>query len=328
MSFLMCDKVPVHPTLQNTAPSENKESRQDIVLDEHHVLGGIQEITAHYDGFILDMWGVIHDGVAVFPEVVDCLLRLREAGKKVIILSNAPRRSAEVAASAAVLGLPFNIYDSLFCSGEETWQALYDRQYNPASSDPWYARLTGSCLHLGPSRDYSIREGLLDHFTDRLDEAGFILCTGAKNPQDQLSTYQDFLNQAYIRSLPMICANPDLVVMRGFELELCAGGIADHYAALGGEVRYHGKPWPSVYKYCLQKFGTIPSTRILAIGDSMRTDVIGAQDMGLDVAFVPSGIHQLETGAIHGEDPDLVQLTKLFKNWGVTPRYSLPALRW
>ena len=284
--------------------------------------GGMAALADRFDGYILDLWGVLHDGVTAFPEALDCLGRLRRAGKRILILSNAPRRASEVAARCTELGLTAETYDLLMSSGEEAWRHLKERP------DEWYRGLGKRCYHLGPDRDFGMREGLDYRFVDDLGEADFILLTGALAQADTRETYAAFLDSALRRDLPMVCANPDYVVIRGGVEEICAGTIALAYEDLGGVVRYHGKPHAGIYRTCLGLFDGIPTERILAVGDSVRTDVVGAQAMGVPAVFVVAGIHEEKlkdpaTGAI-----DRDGLAALYRDEGGWPIAALPSFRW
>ena len=286
------------------------------------VLEGMAGLAPAFDGYIVDLWGVLHDGVRAFPRALDCLARLSAAGKRILILSNAPRRAVEVAERCAELGLTSATYDVLMSSGEDAWRHLAERP------DSWYRALGPRCYHLGPERDLGMREGLDYRFVDDLDEADFILNTGALDASDSRETYAAFLGSALARRLPMVCANPDYVVVRGGAMEICAGTIAHAYEEMGGEVRYHGKPYPGIYQTCLGLFDGIAPERILAVGDSIRTDVVGAQAMGLKAVFVVSGLHNdklvsAETGRLDGE-----RLAALCRAEGGVPLAVLPEFRW
>jgi HAD superfamily hydrolase (TIGR01459 family) len=286
------------------------------------VLSGMAALAADFDGYIIDLWGVLHDGVRAYPHGLDCLARLSAGGKRILILSNAPRRADEVARHCANMGLTPDTYDVLMSSGEDVWRHLAER------SDPWYRALGDRCYHLGPERDLGMREGLDYRFVDDLDEASFILNTGALGQGDSRETYRDFLEAALARKLPMICANPDYLVMRGSAMEICAGTIAHAYEEMGGEVRYHGKPYPGIYETCLDLFAGIAPDRILAVGDSIRTDVVGAQAMGLQAVFVVSGLHNDKlvnpaTGRLGGD-----RLAALCRAEGGVPLAVLPEFRW
>lgn len=257
---------------------------------EIRLIDRLGEIAPRYDGFILDLWGVLHDGIAPLPGAVECLAALKDSGKRIVLLSNAPRRAADVADRIARIGVPA-LYDHVMSSGEEAWQRLFRRD------DPFYAGLGRRCLHVGSERDMGIREGLALEFVESAAAADFILNTGPAGWDDRLEDYAPVLDAARARALPMVCANPDLVVMRGRTLHLCAGALAQRYEELGGRVRWHGKPDPAIYQTCLGLLGITNRARILAIGDSLRTDIAGAAGAGLDSLFVTGGIHAGEFGA-------------------------------
>jgi HAD superfamily hydrolase (TIGR01459 family) len=260
------------------------------------LLSGVAELAASYDGFILDLWGVVHDGLEPLPGALDCMAALVAAQKRIALLSNAPRRADDVVRRITKIGVPPDLYHHVMSSGEEAWQCLHDRD------DPFYARLGRHCLHIGSERDMEIRDGLDLDFVETPEAADFILNTGPAGWKDRVEDYEPILRRARFRQLPMVCANPDLVVNHGGDLALCAGALAQHYEAMGGFVRWHGKPYPSVYDTCLALVGVADRRRILAIGDSLRTDLAGAAAAGLDSLFVAGGIHAQEFGAV-GERP-------------------------
>lgn len=263
------------------------------------LIGGIRELAPRYDGFILDLWGVIHDGVAPMPGAIECLQALTGAGKRIALLSNAPRRAEDVIRRITPIGVPRGLYHHVMSSGEEAWQHLSRRH------DPFYAALGRHCLHIGSERDLEIREGLSLNFVDSAEKADFILNTGPAGWDDRIEDYEPLLRQALARNLPMVCANPDLVVMRGSRLHLCAGALAKWYEDAGGRVRWHGKPHRSVYDTCLGLLGIEDRSRILAVGDSLRTDIAGAAGAGLDSVLIAGGIHAEEFGAAGNRVPDL-----------------------
>ncbi len=252
------------------------------------LIEGMRELAPCYDGFILDLWGVVHDGVAPFPGVLDCMERLIGAGKRLVLLSNAPRRADDVVRRIENIGVPHRLYHAVLSSGEEAWQHLSRRD------EPFYAALGRRCLHICSERDLEIREGLDLEWVDTTEEADFILNTGPAEWEDTHEDYALLLHDARAHDLPMVCANPDLVVIHGGRPALCAGAIAEQYEALGGRVRWHGKPYPSVYDSCLGLLGVADRRRILAIGDSLRTDIAGAAGAGIDSLLVVSGIHAAE----------------------------------
>ncbi len=286
------------------------------------ILHGLSEIAERYDGFIVDLWGVLHDGVRAFPPAVDCLERLRERGKRVLILSNAPRRAEAVAARTAELGIPARLCDAVMSSGEAAWQHL------AARTDPWHRALGRRCHHLGPERDRGMREGLDYDFVDHLAEADFVLATGALSFGDTPETYAAFLDEALGRRLPMVCANPDLEVIRGARREICAGTIALGYEELGGEVRYHGKPHAEIYATCLAMIEMPARARIAAIGDSLRTDIAGARAAGIDGLFITGGLQGAELGVDAEGNAEPARLEALCETAGEAPAAALPVLRW
>jgi HAD superfamily hydrolase (TIGR01459 family) len=264
------------------------------------VINGMRELAPEYDGFILDLWGVVHDGTAPFPGVLDCMERLIAAGKRLVLLSNAPRRSDDVMRRITRIGVPERLYHGIMSSGEEAWLHLKHRD------EPFYAALGHRCVHIGSERDLEIREGLDLVFVDVPAEADFILNTGPAEWEDTLETYMPVLAEALSRGLPMVCANPDLVVVHNGKPALCAGALAEEYQRLGGRVRWHGKPYPSVYESCLGLLGIGEKRRILAIGDSLRTDIAGATGAGIDSLFIAGGIHADELSNDGVLDPERI----------------------
>lgn len=287
------------------------------------VVAGLSEIADRYDGFVLDLWGCIHDGVKPFPHVADALRGLGAAGKRRLVLSNAPRRAEAVTVSMTRLGVPTDVYDAVLSSGEATWQALAQRD------DAWHAQLGTRCFRIGPDRDSGMLEGNGLVAASGPEDASFVLVTGPREDDLDLAAHEATLAACRRRALPMLCANPDLVVMRGPQLLICAGALAARYAELGGDVRHHGKPHPEIYARALRLLGVADKRRILAIGDSLRTDVAGACAAGLDVAFIPGGIHAEVLGVkTMGDVPDPAAMARLSGEFGIRPTYVLPELRW
>lgn len=254
-------------------------------------LSGFSALVDNYDGFILDLWGVIHDGVRPYPGAIDCLRRLREASKPAVLLSNAPRRVHIAQHSMRNMGIADDLYTGCLTSGEATHVMLRDR------TDPWFARLGDRVYHLGPERDRNVMEGLPLTRAGNPADADFVLNTGADADRSltEVAAYEDILQACRAASLPMICANPDLVVIRGGIPELCAGALAQRYEELGGIARWIGKPDPTIYAPVLEMLDT-PKPRVLAVGDALRTDIAGAAAVGIDACWVLGGIHAAELG--------------------------------
>jgi HAD superfamily hydrolase (TIGR01459 family) len=274
---------------------------------------GVAAVAERYDGYILDLWGVIHDGVAPLPGALDCLRALIAEGKRIALLSNAPRRADDVVRRIAQIGVPAGTYHHVMSSGEEAWQYLHRRD------DPFYATLGRRCLHICSDRDLEIRDGLGLDYVETADAAEFILNTGPAGWNDTIESYAPLLRSGLARGLPMICANPDLVVMHGSQLALCAGALAQWYEQEGGYVRWHGKPYRSVYDSCLALLGIGDHARILAVGDSLRTDVAGAAVAGLDSLFIVGGIHAQEFGMAGAAEPDFARIDSALAAGGYAP---------
>ncbi len=256
---------------------------------------------APFDGFICDVWGVLHNGLAPYPGVPECLLQLRRLGKPVILLSNAPRPSASVSRQLADLGYvagPDGHYDRLITSGDATRSAIANGYYGV------------TLLHIGPERDLPLLEGL-DIECGNVSNSQFALCTGLYDDETQTpEDYRPLLGDLLARDLPMVCANPDDIVMRGGKQIYCAGAVARAYEAMGGAVISFGKPYPGVYRLCLDAMqeilghGVSPS-RVLAIGDGLYTDIFGGQSAGMATLFLSGGIHAGEMGAVAGP-PEII----------------------
>jgi HAD superfamily hydrolase (TIGR01459 family) len=286
------------------------------------LLHGLGEVADAYDGFILDVWGVLHDGLKPFPGVLDALQRLKKKGKRSVVLSNAPRRAGPVANRLTEIGIPPALYNHLHTSGEETWQHLKQRD------DPFYAGLGRVCYLIAPPRDNSVMDGLDLTRVDDVAEAEFVFNTGPWGWDEDVVRYEDMLQGARRRNLPMVCANPDLVVHHQGRRAICAGAIAQRYEALGGVVRWHGKPFAAVYSTAMTLLAISDPRRILAIGDSLRTDIAGANGAGIDSVLVAGGIHSAELGAGAGELPDAAGLAKAIAAAGVAPKAAMSELRW
>jgi HAD superfamily hydrolase (TIGR01459 family) len=285
-------------------------------------ISGLSLLAGDYDGFILDLWGVVHDGVAPMPGAIDCMRRLVQSGKSVVLLSNAPRRSDDVIRRIAAIGVPADAYHAVMSSGEEAWQYLHRRD------DAFYAVLGRRCLHIGSERDMEIREGLGLDFVDTPEIADFILNTGPAGWDDRIEDYAPLLAAARARDLPMVCANPDLIVMHGGAMALCAGALAQYYEEHGGRVRWHGKPYRSVYDTCLGLLGGLERRRILAVGDSLRTDIAGAAGAGIDSLFILGGIHAEEFGTRDGLPADLDRIAPVLSRGGYAPIAIATRLSW
>jgi HAD superfamily hydrolase (TIGR01459 family) len=280
------------------------------------ILEGIAPLTDRYDGFILDLWGVVHDGVRPYPGVADALAQLRQRGKRVVFLSNAPRRSHVVDALLTGMGLDRALWDATISSGELAWRLL--------GEEHTYGR---RALHIGPERDLSILDCRdVERVADPAD-AEWVLNTGPEPARGNTdpAPYRAMLEACAARRLPMLCTNPDRFVMVGDDRVICAGALADLYAELGGpKAREIGKPDPSVYPPVLDALGIADRARIVAIGDSPHTDLAGAQGARIDAVWALTGL----AAHAHGASPDPAQLAAVAAAEGVRPIAALTALRW
>ena len=280
-------------------------------------------LATKFDAFVLDVWGVLMDGATPYPGAKDCLQELRDAGKRIILLSNAPRRASSVAERLEFIGMDPSLYDHILTSGEASRLALAER------TDPGMAALGKSYFYIGPDRDQNLLQGLEYSCTENLDAADFILTTGVVDDSDKLDRYEPCLQIAKKNNVPMICANPDNVVVRqNGDQVICAGAIANRYQEIGGAAHYFGKPHQTFYETCLKQLKGIARNRILAVGDTLHTDIKGAQDVGLTTALVLGGVLAKRLGITWGESAASGRLEKLCAEQSIFPDFALPTFIW
>lgn len=285
-------------------------------------LKGLSDVSGEFDGFILDLWGLIHDGVTAYPGVIETFKSLSENGIKTILLSNAPRRSRLLIDGMTSMGIAPELYGDVFSSGEATWQELSSR------SDPFFAGLGTGAYHIGPERDVSVLEETGIRRIQKMAQADFVLNTGPVDLDDTLEEYEPVLIEALARKLPMVCANPDDVVMREGRRVICAGAIARRYEALGGQAVYRGKPDPAVYHLAAERLGIEDNSKIAVIGDALETDVAGANDSGLKAIWCTGGIHAEALGVFYGKEVDPDRAAHLAAEHGRVPWATIPGFRW
>lgn len=274
------------------------------------LLPGLRTVAMRYDVFILDIWGVLHDGITPFSGTISCLQAIKGQGKKILLLSNTPDRSAPTAQGLSALGIDDTLYDHILTAGESAWLALKKRP------DEFHKSCGMKCFLAGG--DFETGAGLLAFvqgldgiaLVDRVDQADFILNACGGTRRENYGGMWKQVRQALACNLPMICTNPDLVVNVGNEQFLCAGSFAKFYEENGGRVAYHGKPHRPVYDMAFNLLGKPEKSRMLAIGDSLHTDIRGANEFGIDSIFCFSGIHGGELGTpekrqnlLQGHDP-------------------------
>ncbi len=283
---------------------------------------GLADLASRYRGFIVDQWGVLHDGGAPYPDALDGLAELRAAGKRVVLLSNSGQRAAVNRRRLAALGIDPDLYDALVTSGEATWQALAGR------SEPLFAGLGRRCMLWARAGDRSLVEDRGLQVVTDVEEADFLLLGGIEDDA-RLEQFTAALERAAARDLPMVCANPDVVaVLPGGAFGIAPGALARHYEGLGGQVAYVGKPHRPVYELCLETLAPLPPGEILVIGDSVAHDIAGGAGMGLATALIMGGIHASLFDLEHGLSANAAALERLEAEYGARPDWVLPRFRW
>lgn len=247
------------------------------------ILTSIAPLSASTDVWLCDIWGVLHNGVTPFPSAVEACRRFRAAGGTVVLVSNAPRLNDAVRRQLDAIGVAGDVADAIVTSGDVSRAHLQ-------------ARPGARVLHIGPKRDLGFFAGLDVTLTDEA-AATVVVCTGLfddtrETPQD----YQALLARVRERGLPFVCANPDIKVERGGSIVWCAGALAQLFEELGGTVEHAGKPHAPIYRRAREtaqalRGGPIGNDRILAIGDGVMTDILGANSAGIRSVYVASAIH-------------------------------------
>lgn len=276
----------------------------------------LDELTADYSVVLSDVWGVLHNGVRVFPEAAEALQKARSKGLAVVLITNSPRPRQGVLEQLQMMDMPDDVCDRIVTSGDVTRDLI---QAGPRR-----------VFHIGPERDTMLYDGLDVELVEEF-EASSVVCTGLFDDDNEVpEDYAEMLQRLRARNLPFICANPDIVVERGDELIWCAGALARDYAQIGGRTQIAGKPHRPIYEAALAAASEVlgrevARSEVIAIGDGMFTDVKGAADNGLDVLYVSGGIHAAEYG--DALSPDHKQLSAFVSKHGYKPVAALPRLR-
>jgi len=265
-------------------------------------LNHLADIYERYDTFVIDLWGVIHNGIALNPKAIEAIDQLKKNSKKIVFLSNAPRPSSKVINFLLKMNMASKHLTNVVTSGEAAMHAINKNQFGK------------TFFHLGPPRDISVFERVKNNKTN-LESCDFILCTGLFDEyENDLEYYKNFLKK-YI-SKKLVCTNPDLTVHRGDVEELCAGSVAKAFEELGGKVIYFGKPHNEVYKMCFNS-----NEKVLAIGDNLRTDIKGANNLNLDCIFITDGVHR-------DEFKDHSELNSLMLKYNVKANFFQREFKW
>jgi len=274
---------------------------------------GLKELAGEYDALLCDVWGVLHNGVRAFPNAVDALEKFRQGGGRVVLVTNAPRPSPPIRLQLKSLGVPDDAYDALVTSGDVTRTVIA-------------ARPGVKLMHVGHERDLTFYEGLDAKLVPEA-EAELISCTGLFD--DNVETpenYRELLGRLVKRKLPMVCANPDIVVERGDRLIYCGGALARLYGEMGGEAILVGKPHAPIYAAAKKRLAEFGARRILAVGDGLPTDIRGAVENGVPVLFVTGGIHAADFGP--HSDPDGARVAARLHAEGLSAVAYIPTLTW
>jgi HAD superfamily hydrolase (TIGR01459 family) len=281
-------------------------------------MSSLSQLAPSYDAILSDVWGVVHNGVTAHPEAVDALRRYRAAGGRVVLITNAPRAAQPIIAMLDAMGVPRDMYDGVVSSGDVTRVMI--------------APYRGKVIHhVGPpSVDDSLYEGL-GIIRGPAEEAVAVVVTDLDTDDDTPELYKDRIKVWLKRQLPLICANPDRVVEHGGRIIYCGGALADLYEASGGRIKMAGKPYRPIYDDALKLAEgaagrSLDRAKILAIGDSVRTDAIGAANAGLDLLFITGSIHAAELDAFGSPDPEAIR--NLVAPSGAHLVGSMPRLGW
>jgi HAD superfamily hydrolase (TIGR01459 family) len=279
-------------------------------------VAGLHSIVENYDCILCDVWGVLHNGKAIWPDAAEALSKARDAGVTVVMITNAPRPQGPVLQQLQRMNCPEGVFDDLVTSGDVT-RALI-------------SELDGPVYHIGPERDYALYEGLNVSFAEPAEAAG-IVCTGLfddynEHPDDYVERFREYVSL----NLPFICANPDIVVEVVDKLLWCAGALAREYDTLGGETKIVGKPYAPMYDEALSRAEAVRGTaidrkRVLGIGDGLPTDLLGAANNGIDCLFVTNGIHAADY--TKGEVDEFALAQFLTEN-NSAPQYWTKTLVW
>lgn len=273
-------------------------------------LSGISELAARFDYFVLDQFGVLHDGTAPYPGAVETLSRLKAAGKRSLLLSNSGKRSAPNEARLVRLGFEAGSWNHFLSSGEVAWRMLDDELHD---------RPNARCLLIARDGDRSAIEGLPLIVTESGAEADIVLLSGSEGDRYDLDYYRRLLEPAAVRGVRCICTNPDKVMLTADGPRFGAGRIAELYAELGGAVEWIGKPFPRIYEAALELLGNPAPDRVICVGDSIEHDIAGGRAAGLNTALVATGILEASSAA---------ERERLIAGHGAPPDFLLPAFAW
>jgi HAD superfamily hydrolase (TIGR01459 family) len=286
------------------------------------LVDGISSFADRFEGFILDQWGVIHDGQQPYPAALETLSELNRRGKRVVLLSNSGRRASLNRRRLTSMGFEPDTFDAIITSGEAAWQLLKNR-----AGPPW-SELGRRCLLFTVGDDLGVVEDLGLELVDDPDNADFLFATALEIPPQTLDDYRRIAVRAVELGLPLVCSNPDKIAPAGGGFAISPGTLAEIYSELGGVVHFVGKPHGPIYAASLEALSALQPSQIVAIGDSLEHDVTGAKTAGLAACFVTSGVHKSDfpPGASAAQRSRTVE--ELAAKHGVRPDWVIPRLSW
>lgn len=262
----------------------------------------LKDIVPQYDAFLVDQWGVLHNGVRPYPGAIEALQKIRETGKRILIISNSGKRSSANASRLGKLGFPPESYDDLVTSGEVAWQALKTRL------DPLYSTFGQRCLLVTSSGDDGFLDGLGLKEARSPEEADFVILASIEPSMPQ-AELEHLMHRCLMEGLPIICTNPDRVRITPEGTAPGTGALAERYQKRGGTVSYVGKPHPKVYEHCRRLVSDQPDARLLCIGDSLQHDIRGGRRAGYHTAFISGGIFAEHFKGLSGPEYDALLKT-------------------
>jgi HAD superfamily hydrolase (TIGR01459 family) len=308
--------------MQTTADAPLPESTDNATATR--MLPGVRALAPDCDGLVLDQWGVLHDGRQALPGALDCLARLRAAGKHIVIVSNSGRSGAVNAALMERFGVTARDYDALVTAGDAAREALLARD------DDFHRALGRRAYVLARDEDHGIAETFGLETVDTIDAADLVLVLSWTPGHRTVGDYESMLRDALARRLPMVCGNPDVTTPSGDHLVEAVGTIAKRYESMGGAVRFHGKPYPGIYAMGLAALASrgVDARRVVAVGDSIAHDVVGARGAGLRSALVAGGIHRDALGITPGELPGAARWARVAREAEALPDYVVATFAW
>lgn len=291
-------------------------------MDTTRLCQGLSDISDSYQGYIIDQWGVLHNGEKIYTGVMDTLAELKNRNKQLIILSNSGKRAEDNVKRLEKMGFDTGLFDHIVTSGELTWEGLRTR------NSGIFQGLGENCLLFSRGGDTSIVDGLDLKLVERAEDADFILVSGSDAPNRTLPEYEAFLRIGVQKGIKLLCANPDIDAIMGDNIHFGAGVIAQRYKEFGGVVDYIGKPFPPVIRHAQGLFKNVLPSSTVVVGDSLAHDIMGGANCGLDTCLVAGGVHMAAFRNVRTAADAQKVIRTLSVNFGVRPTYWVPRFAW